>query len=151
MNGRLGTFLAAGIITAGLPLCLMATTASAAPASRAGVAAPSHALTGATQARPFCVIDPDGDCVQTVGGTAKAPAGLTIRNGKGTNSSSTGHVMPYNATGTVYCYATDTNAQYGVINGDPYWDEIVSSYGTGYVSDYWLYTGGNIYQQVDPC
>jgi hypothetical protein len=150
MNGRLGRFLTAGIITAGLPLCLMATTASAATASRAGNASPSRTLTGATQARPFCIVDPDGDCLQTIGGTAKAPAGLSIRSGPGTNYGAVGQ-MPYNSTGTVYCYATNADPNHGIINGDPYWDQIVSSHGTGYVSDYWLYTGGNINQQVDPC
>lgn len=108
---------------------------------------PASHLTSAPRQhdRPYCPIDDDGDCLQTVRGTALGTTGTNIRSGPGTGYSLVGN-MPYHSTGTVYCYTTGT-----VINNNPYWDYTESSYGNGYVSDDLLYTGRNIYQQVDPC
>lgn len=96
-----------------------------------------------------CLIDNDGDCTVTVTGTAEGIGGVNIRSGPGTGYSIVGS-MANQSTGTVDCYKTGTN-----INGDSYWDDITTIQGghfySGFVSDYYLYTGGNINQQVDPC
>lgn len=82
----------------------------------------------------------------TVTGVAKAPNGLTIRNGPGAGFNAVG-TMAYNQSATVVCYAFGSD-----VNGDPYWDSLqVSSGHPVYVSDYWLDTGGNITGQVPSC
>ena len=101
--------------------------------------------TASSTVSPMCIPDNDGDCVQTVGGTAEAPAGLNIRSGPGTGYSIVGS-MPYHSTTTVFCFRTGTS-----VNGNSFWDSIAFNGVTGYVSDYWLFTGGNIDGQVDPC
>jgi hypothetical protein len=111
----------------------------------AGAATLGVAPASAATVHPNCIVDGDGDCVQTHSGTAKAPAGLNIRNAPNTGAGIVGS-MPYNSSGTVYCYSTGSN-----VNGDSYWDYIDYNGTSGYVSDYWLYTGGNINNQVDPC
>ncbi|HEY3732408.1 MAG TPA: hypothetical protein VGL63_00690 [Streptosporangiaceae bacterium] len=141
MRKHLNRLAVTALMAGALPLTLSAATASATTAHSAA----SHAAAASHHVRPYCVVDGDGDCLQTVRGTAEATAGLNIRSGPGTGYSLVG-VMPYQSTGTVYCYSSGT-----VVNGDPYWDWTATSHGNGYVSDYWLYTGGNINQQVDPC
>jgi hypothetical protein len=37
------------------------------------------------------------------------------------------------------------------INGNSYWDYIFSAWGDGLVADFYLYAGGNIYDQVQGC
>jgi uncharacterized protein YraI len=79
-------------------------------------------------------------------GQAKAPNGLTIRSGPGAGFNAEG-TLAYNASITVDCYSYGSD-----VNGDYWWDSYhTSSGGPYYVSDYWLYTGGDITGQVDSC
>jgi hypothetical protein len=138
---RLATLASAGVLAVGLAAAGAAGSASAGTHHAPGQAPTVHAA----GKRPPCIVDNDGDCLQTVKGTVEATAGLRIRSGPGTGYSIVG-TMPYLSTGTVYCWASGTN-----VNGDPYWDWTASSYGDGYVADYYLFTGGNPTGQVDPC
>jgi len=83
--------------------------------------------------------------VDHVTGTAWPSNGLNIRSCAYTSCSILG-TMPHNGTGTVQCYVTGQK-----INGNPYWDYVFSAWGDGLVADYYLYTGGNIYDQVQGC
>lgn len=81
----------------------------------------------------------------TVNGVAKAPNGLTVRNGPGTGFNDVG-TMAYNQSATVNCYVLGTD-----VDGDSWWDEVYLGDGpVTYVSDYWLDTGGNITTQNVP-
>jgi hypothetical protein len=123
MNRTLKTLLISGLAAAALPLGVLGSAA-----------------------RIRCYPDPDDTgCLPTVAGDGEAPAGLNIRSGPGTGYGVKG-TLPYEAGGTVICWATGTP-----VNGNDNWDDIVSPYGSGYVSDYWLYTGGNIQGQVEEC
>lgn len=139
---RLATLASAGLLAVGLAAIGAAGSASAGTHHGAGPAPAVHAT---APHRPPCIIDDDNDCLQTVKGTVEATAGLHIRSGPGTGYSIVG-TMPYQSTGTVVCWATGTN-----VNGNTNWDELGSAYGSGYVADYYLFTGGNIQSQVDPC
>ena len=160
MRKRSRWLACAALLVAVLPLSLMAASASAATAHTSHLTAAAHMSAAqhlsAAQHRDrllcpnhgavaCCIPDNDGDCLHTVHGTAWPIGGVNIRTGPGTGYNIV-NTMPQNSGGTVYCYATGTN-----INGDPYWDQITSSYGSGYVADYYFYTAGNINQQVDPC
>jgi hypothetical protein len=138
---RLATLAGAGVLAVGLAAAGAAGTASAGTHHARGQAAAVHT----TAKRPPCIVDNDGDCLQTVKGTVEATAGLHIRSGPGTGYSIVG-TMPYNSTGTAYCWALGTD-----VNGNSNWDYVGSSYGSGYVADYYLFTNGNIEAQVDPC
>ena len=82
----------------------------------------------------------------TVTGTAKAPNGLTIRNGPGAGFIAVG-TMAFSQSATVQCYAFGSN-----VNGDSYWDVVEPGSETPeYVSDYWLDTGGTITGQIPSC
>ncbi|MFG2040362.1 hypothetical protein [Dactylosporangium sp. NPDC048998] len=75
----------------------------------------------------------------TVYGTAKAPNGLTMRNGPGTGFGWVGS-MAYNSKLPVLCYAIGES-----VNGNSYWDVVDNgSQHPPYVSDYWLDTGGDV-------
>jgi hypothetical protein len=91
-----------------------------------------------------CVVDADGDCYLHVTGTVWPSNGLNIHSGSPTGA--VFDVLPYNYSNNTDCYTTGP-----VIHGNPYWDSIWDSRAgrTGWVSDYYLYTGGNIYNQVD--
>jgi hypothetical protein len=54
--------------------------------------------------------------------------------------------MPYLTWSTVYCYKVGSN-----IDGDTYWDYVDYNGTEGYVSDYFLFTNGNINLQVSAC
>lgn len=144
MNRTLRRLFISGLAAAALPLGVLA-SASAAPITAAGPARQAVHTPGSA-ARIRCYPDPDDTgCLPTVAGDGEAPAGLNIRSGPGTGYGSKG-TLPYEAGGTVICWATGTP-----VNGNSNWDDIVSPYGSGYVSDYWLYTGGNIQGQVEEC
>ena len=136
MRKHLNWLIGAGLMSAALAVGTMATTASAATA-RVGHQPASHVSAVRPHNRPFYTLH--------VTGTAWPSNGLNIRSGPGTQYSIIG-TMPHNGTGTVFCYSDGTD-----IHGDPYWDAIMSNWGQGFVSDYYLYTGGNIYDQVDGC
>jgi lysophospholipase L1-like esterase len=86
-----------------------------------------------------CIADADNDCYMHVTGTVTsanlnvraAPWGTIIDN------------LPNNYSGNVDCYVKASDGSY--------WDWIYDSRTgqTGWVYDPYLYTGGNIYQQVD--
>lgn len=78
-------------------------------------------------------------------GTAKSSTGLYVRQGGGTGFASVAS-MPYNAQGSVSCYIVGQS-----VDGDAYWDYIDYDGSAGYVADYWLYTGGNVNEQVTRC
>jgi hypothetical protein len=141
---RLTTLAGTGVLAVGLAAAGVAGSASAGTHHPSGHAAPPRPAV-AKPNRVNCIPDNDGDCLQTVKGTVEATAGLHIRSGPGTGYSIVG-TMPYLSTGTVVCWASGTN-----VNGNSYWDDLGSAYGSGYVADYYLYTGGNITGQVDPC
>ena len=136
--------ISTGLIAATLILGSTATTASAATAHLGHLPA-AHISTTRHHERPLCITDGDGDCYTQVKGTAWPTNGTNIRSGPGTGYSIVG-TMPHNGTAWTGCYRTGTN-----INGDPYWDYVASNWGSGYVSDYYFDTGGNITQQIDPC
>jgi hypothetical protein len=138
---RLATLAGAGVLAVGLAAAGTAGTASAGTHHAHGRVPAVHT----TAKRPPCIVDDDGDCLQTVKGTAEATAGLHIRSGPGTGYSIVG-TMPNQSTGTVYCWALGTD-----INGNSNWDYLGSAYGNGYVADAYLFTNGNIESQVDPC
>lgn len=136
-----------GTMAAALVVGSMTITASAATA-HVGHPVVSSISMVRHHAKPRCYFEGNPpECIypRTVEGTAWPSNGLNIRSGPYTGDSVVG-TMPHNGTGTVFCYTTGTD-----INGDSYWDHINSSWGTGYVADYYLYTGGNINQQVDHC
>lgn len=117
--------------------------ASTGTAAHAASARPS--TVPAAVVRPNCVPAPDGSgCQRVVTGTSEA-SGLNIRSGPFTGFTSVGS-MPYKSTATVYCYLPGSD-----VNGDSYWDYIDYAGSSGYVSDYWLYTGGAITGQVSQC
>lgn len=80
----------------------------------------------------------------TVQGWARPGAGqtLAVRDGPGTGFDEVS-TLSNNQEVTVYCYAAGSS-----VNGDSYWDATSNN---TFVSDYWLYTGGNITSQVPPC
>ena len=120
-------------------LFLAAIPAAAEAAQPAATAAP------AAHVRPQCVPDPNsGNCTTTLTGTSKGSP-LNIREGSGTGFPSTGS-MPYDSTGTVFCYLLGSD-----VSGDAYWDYVDYGGTWGFVSDYWLYTAGDITSQVPGC
>lgn len=81
----------------------------------------------------------------TVQGWARPGAGhtLAVRDGPGAGFDEVS-TLSNNQEVTVYCYAVGSS-----VNGDVYWDATDNN---TFVSDYWLYTGGNINMQgVEPC
>ncbi len=96
------------------------------------IAAPMPALA--------CILDNDNDCYRFVTGRVTATAGLNVR------AAPWGTVLdtaPYNYSNTVDCYVQASDGSY--------WDWLYDSRigRSGWVYDPYLYTGGNIYQQVD--
>ncbi len=87
-----------------------------------------------------CIADNDGDCYRSVTGTVTATAGLNLRTAPWGNVLDT---VPYNYSNTVDCYVQASDGSY--------WDWLYDSRigRSGWVYDPYLYTGGNIYQQVD--
>jgi hypothetical protein len=134
--------IATGVATAFFTLGL---TATAVEAAVAGPPATSVAATHAARNSPQCPNTPGGCFPPTVRGQSEGYPSLNIRSGPSTNTAIVGS-MPYLSWGTVTCYTTGTN-----INGDDYWDFTIYNGSQGYVSDYYLYTAGNIYQQVWHC
>jgi hypothetical protein len=136
-----------GTMAAALVVGSMTMTASAATA-HIGHPAASDISSARHHHKPRCYFEGNPPvCVypRTVTGTAWPSNGLNIRSGPGTGYSVVG-TMPHDGTGTVFCYATGTD-----VNGDSYWDDLDSSWGDGYVADTYLYTAGNINDQVNPC
>jgi hypothetical protein len=87
-----------------------------------------------------CIADNDGDCYRSVTGTVTATAGLNVR------AAPYGTVLdtvPYNYSNSVDCYVQASDGSY--------WDWLYDTRigRSGWVYDPYLYTGGNIYQQVD--
>jgi len=87
-----------------------------------------------------CVADADGDCYLHVTGTAEASAGLNVRTQPWGSIIDT---LPYHYSNSVDCYVQASDGSY--------WDWIYDSRigRSGWVYDPYLYTGGNINQQVD--
>jgi lysophospholipase L1-like esterase len=87
-----------------------------------------------------CFVDDDGDCYRSVTGTVTATAGLNLRAAPWGTVLDT---VPYNYSNTVDCYAQASDGSY--------WDWLYDTRigRSGWVYDPYLYTGGNIYQQVD--
>lgn len=85
-----------------------------------------------------------GTC-PTVKGVSAASPYLNIRSGPGTGYASIGK-LNFGSSALVGCYSTGTP-----VMTDQYWDLIDVSGLIGYVSDYWLNTGGNITSQVLNC
>lgn len=78
-------------------------------------------------------------------GVAKDPGGLTVYSGAGTGS--VRGSIPDNAfVPEVECRAAGPS-----VGGDTYWDYVVYGSASGYVADYWLYTGTDITTQVPLC
>lgn len=78
-------------------------------------------------------------------GVAKDPSGLNIYASPGTGPVQGS--IPNNAfVPQVNCYTTGPS-----VGGDSYWDYVDYGSASGYVSDYWLYTGTNITTQVTHC
>jgi hypothetical protein len=96
-------------------------------------------LLSATPAKA-CVADADGDCYLHVTGTVDPSNGLNVRTQPWGTILDT---LPYNYSNTVSCYVQASDGSY--------WDWIYDSRigRSGWVYDPDLYTGGNIYQQVD--
>jgi hypothetical protein len=88
-----------------------------------------------------CIVDADGDCYRSVQGTVDPSNGLNVRTQPWGSILDT---LPYNYTNTVSCYVLNTS-------DNSYWDWIYDSRigRFGWVYDPYLYTGGNIYDQVD--
>jgi hypothetical protein len=143
MLSSLRRFLVVGGIIAAVaaPAALLAGPAGAAQSGQAAAA------TAARPAAPACIPNPyTGVCNSpTVTGYGEAPAGLNIRQGPGTGYPVAG-AIPDGDSVTTWCWHVGTD-----VNGDSFWDFVTGPYGTGYVSDYWLYTGGNIDQQLYSC
>lgn len=105
------------------------------------LAAGSLVMAGAgTASACMLPLDNDGDCYRYVIGTVTATAGLNLRAAPyGTILD----VLPYHYSGIVDCYEKASDGSY--------WDWIYDSRigRSGWVYDPYLYTGGNINQQVD--
>jgi hypothetical protein len=137
--------IASGVMTTTLALGLTITAVTAANAAAAAPpASTSVAATHAARHHPPCPTI-KRVCNRTVAGQSYGNPSLNIRNGPGTGYAWVGS-MPYLTWGTVYCYGVGTN-----VNGNDYWDYIDYNGTWGYVSDYFLYTGGNINSQVSAC
>jgi hypothetical protein len=95
---------------------------------------------GLSSAAYACLVDDDGDCYRSVTGTVTATAGLNLRAAPWGTILDT---VPYNYSNTVDCYAQASDGSY--------WDWLYDTRigRSGWVYDPYLYTGGNIYQQVD--
>jgi hypothetical protein len=87
-----------------------------------------------------CVLDGDNDCYRHVTGTVEATAGLNVRTQPWGTIIDT---LPYLYSSNVDCYVQASDGSY--------WDWIYDSRigRSGWVYDPYLYTGGNINQQVD--
>ncbi len=87
-----------------------------------------------------CIVGNNGGCYRYVTGTVTATAGLNVRTAPYATVLDT---VPYNYSNTVDCYVQASDGTY--------WDWLYDSRigRAGWVYDAYLYTGGNIYQQVD--
>jgi lysophospholipase L1-like esterase len=95
---------------------------------------------GAATPAVACILDNDGDCYRSVTGTVTATAGLRVRSAPWGNILDT---VPYQYSNIVDCYVQASDGSY--------WDWLYDTRigRSGWVYDAYLYTGGNIYQQVD--
>ena len=78
----------------------------------------------------------------SVPGWTRSPGGLNVRFGPGSGFPSLG-TLAYNTQVSVIGYQTGED-----VNGDSYWDAVNYGGNLAFLSDYWVYTAGNINQQV---
>ena len=133
LNGLIGAALISAVLAVGTMATASAATAHAGHQSASRTSAVAHHVR-----HPSYTLQ--------VKGVAWPSNGLNIRSGPGTFYPVIG-TMPHNGTGTAFCYSNSTTP----IHGDPYWDDVMSAWGQGFVADYYFFTGGNIYDQIDGC